>query len=550
MTGSDILTGGLLFLRVHHCGLRMFKLVLLFLALSGLQALPLRDPRSLQETSSTYQLPDGFRQGTEHSDIGEPVPDSFRQGTEPSRRFLVDLNTGLVREYISEMDRRVVPVDVPAQKNGGGWVRVEDPSAPYLPDGFRQGTEPMRSIPDGFRQGTEPMRSIPDGFRQGTKPMGSIPDGFGQGSEPMRFVPDGFRQESEPMRFVPDGFRQGTEPMISIQDGFRQGTKPVMSASDSLRLVAEPIVAIPAGFRQGTEPMRFVPAGFRQGTEPMRSIPDGFRQGTEPMRSIPDGFRQGTEPFRSIPDGFRQGTEPMRSIPDGFRQGTEPFRSIPDGFRQGTEPMRSIPDGFRQGTEPMRSIPDGFRQGTEPFRSIPDGFRQGTEPFRSIPDGFRQGTEPFITIPEGFRQGTERSTPGLQTKTLACKGEVISGKCYEFNPTPLAFQDAQALCRALAPNAELASVTTSDLHSRLVSLVTKGGESNPVLTWLGGTVENQQASWVDGSEWSYSDWMPGHPNIHTEKPVCVEMFKIDESWWTAADCELKRASICSYQITA
>ncbi|XP_049919681.1 uncharacterized protein LOC126402052 isoform X11 [Epinephelus moara] len=438
MTGSDILTGGLLFLRVHHCGLRMFKLVLLFLALSGLQALPLGDPRSLQETSSTYQLPDGFRQGTEHSDIGEPVPDSFRQGTEPSRRFLVDLNTGLVREYISEMDRRVVPVDVPAQKNGGGWVRVEDPSAPYLPDGFRQGTEPMRSIPDGFRQGTEPMRSIPDGFRQGTEPMGSIPDSFEQGSEPMRFVPD--------------------------------------------------------------------------------------------------GFRQGTEPMRSIPDGFRQGTEPMRSIPDGFRQGTEPFRSIPDGFRQGTEPMRSIPDGFRQGTEPMRSIPDGFRQGTEPFRSIPDGFRQGTEP--------------FITIPEGFRQGTERSTPGLQTKTLACKGEVINGKCYEFNPTPLAFQDAQALCRALAPNAELASVTTSDLHSRLVSLVTKGGENNPVLTWLGGTVENQQASWVDGSEWSYSDWMPGHPNIHTEKPVCVEMFKIDESWWTAADCELKRASICSYQITA
>ncbi|XP_049919680.1 uncharacterized protein LOC126402052 isoform X10 [Epinephelus moara] len=452
MTGSDILTGGLLFLRVHHCGLRMFKLVLLFLALSGLQALPLGDPRSLQETSSTYQLPDGFRQGTEHSDIGEPVPDSFRQGTEPSRRFLVDLNTGLVREYISEMDRRVVPVDVPAQKNGGGWVRVEDPSAPYLPDGFRQGTEPMRSIPDGFRQGTEPMRSIPDGFRQGTEPMGSIPDSFEQGSEPMRFVPDGFRQGTEPMRFVPDGFRQGTEPMISIQDGFRQGTEPVMSASDGLRLVAEPIVAIPAGFRQGTEP--------------------------------------------------------------------------------------------------MRSIPDGFRQGTEPMRSIPDGFRQGTEPFRSIPDGFRQGTEPFITIPEGFRQGTERSTPGLQTKTLACKGEVINGKCYEFNPTPLAFQDAQALCRALAPNAELASVTTSDLHSRLVSLVTKGGENNPVLTWLGGTVENQQASWVDGSEWSYSDWMPGHPNIHTEKPVCVEMFKIDESWWTAADCELKRASICSYQITA
>ncbi|XP_034720942.1 uncharacterized protein LOC117939599 isoform X2 [Etheostoma cragini] len=367
----------------------MFKLVILFLTLSGLQAAPLAVLRSWQKTSSTYKLPDGFHQGTEHSNIREPG--GFRQGTEPSRRFLVDLNTGLVQEHISEMDRKVavirpslgegfgemerrhwltdeVPVDVPAQKNGGGWVRVEEPSAPYLPDGFRQGTEPIMSIPDGFRQGTEPMRSIPD--------------------------------------------------------------------------------------------------------------------------------------------------------------------------------------GFRQGTEPMMSIPDGFRQGTETMMSIPDGFRQGTEPMMSIPYGFRQGTKPILTIPKRFRQGTGRITSRLQTKRVACKGEVIDGNCYEFNPTLLAFQDAQALCRALAPNAELASVTTGDLHSRLVSLATKDGESNPVLTWLGGIVKNQQASWVDGSEWSYSDWMPGHPNIHTDKPVCVEMFKIDESWWTASDCELKRASICSYQITA
>ncbi|XP_075994505.1 C-type lectin-like [Genypterus blacodes] len=252
----------------------------------------------------------------------------------------------------------------------------------------------------------------------------------------------------------------------------------------------------------------------------------------------------------SIPDGFRQGTEPRMSIPDGFRQGTEPRASIPDGFRQGTEPRMSIPDGFRQGTEPRASIPDGFRQGTEPRMSIPDGFRQGTEPRMSIPDGFRQGTEPRMSIPDGFRQGTEPSTLMLRTQTVTCKGEVISGKCYEFNPTPLTFQDAQASCKTLAPNAELASVTNTDLHFRLVSLVTSGGERSPVLTWLGATVKNQQASWVDGSESSYNDWMPGHPNVHSDKPVCVEMFRMDESWWTAADCGLKRASICSYLVTA
>ncbi|XP_026219944.1 lectin-like [Anabas testudineus] len=181
---------------------------------------------------------------------------------------------------------------------------------------------------------------------------------------------------------------------------------------------------------------------------------------------------------------------------------------------------------------------------------IPDGFRQGTEPFMKIPDGFRQGTEPFMKIPDGFRQGTEPSVSGIQTPIVACKGEIIGENCFEFNPTPLTFQEAQASCRDLAPNAELASVTSSDLHSRLVSLVTKGGGNNPVLTWLGGTVKNQQASWVDGSEWSYSDWMPGHPNIHSDQAVCIEMFQIEESWWTAVDCELKRASICSYPITA
>ncbi|KAM3585060.1 uncharacterized protein V6R79_006386 [Siganus canaliculatus] len=421
-------------------------------AVSGLQAVPLAVPSRAQKTSSIYQIPDGFQQGTE------------------PRRFLVDLDSGLVKERVSEMDRRAdfthtslgnrelgsrpwltddVPMVGPVQKNGGGgWMRVEEYLTPHLPDGFRQGTEPSRHIPDGFQQGTEPSRHIPDGFRQ------------------------------------------------------------------------------------GTEPSRHIPEGFRQGTEPSRHIPDGFQQGTEPSRHIPDGFRQGTEPSRHIPDGFRQGTEPSRHIPDGFRQGTEPSRHIPDGFRQGTEPSRHIPDGFRQGTEPSSRIPEGFRQGTEPLMPMPAGFRQGTEPIRTMPTGIKPMASSF------------------QTNTVACKGKVISGNCFEFNPTELPFHDAQALCRALAPNAELASVTNGDVHSRLASLVTRGGRSDPVLTWLGGTVKNQQASWVDGSEWHYSDWMPGHPNIHTDKPVCVEMFKMNQSWWTAADCELKRASICSYTLTA
>nr|XP_049608220.1 uncharacterized protein LOC125987786 isoform X3 [Syngnathus scovelli] len=530
------------------CRMSKSVLSLLFLTLSGLQAAPIAPLRGLPKASSPFGLSDGSQQ----NDIVGHVPDSFQQGTEPSKRFF---DNGLVQDHINEMTALTnnlleeglgkaeakhwladeVPMDVPAQRNGGGWVRVEELSpSSRLPDGFRQGTEPFMSIPDGFRQGTEPFMAIPDGFKQGTEPSISIPDGFKQGTEPSISVPDGFKQGTEPSISIPDGFKQGTEPSISIPDGFKQGT--------------EPSISIPDGFRQGTEPFIPLPKGFRQGTEPTNPIRSDFKLEIEPFASIPDGFRQGTEPILPIPDGFRQGTEPSLSVPDGFRQGSEPFLTIPDGFRQGTEPSMSVPDGFRQGTEPFMPIPDGFRQGTEPFMPIPDGFRQGTEPFLSIPAGFRQGTEPTHSINSGLREEADRSISRLQKQS--CSGEVIDGKCYEFNPTPLAFKEAQDLCKARNPDAELASVTSADLHSRLVSMVTNGGERSPQLTWLGATVKNQQASWLDGSQMNYSDWMPGQPNIHTDKPVCVEMFKIDESWWTAADCDLRRASICSYRIAA
>lgn len=65
---------------------------------TGLQAVPLSVPRSLQKTSVNFQ------QDTEL--VREPATGGFRQGTEPSRRFLLDLNTGLVQEHISEKERR------------------------------------------------------------------------------------------------------------------------------------------------------------------------------------------------------------------------------------------------------------------------------------------------------------------------------------------------------------------------------------------------------------------------------------------------------------
>ncbi|XP_008323524.1 uncharacterized protein LOC103389747 [Cynoglossus semilaevis] len=533
----------------------MLRIVLLFLTLSGLQARPLP----------------GFQENT----------DVF-SGDSP-RTFPGDLNTNLLKDDISDMSKEVATIrttlgngfgemrrrhwltdelsdDVPAQRVGdGGWVRGEHPSnIPQLTssltpkDSFRQGTEPTGLIPDvEVKKVSASYLSV--GFRQGTEPTGLIPDV--EVKTPGLFhLPGGFRQGTEPTGLIPDVIEVKKQRAFHLPGGFRQGTDPTGLIPDVVELEKPGLFQLPGGFRQGTEPTGLIldvevkkqnafhlPGGFRQGTEPTGLIPDVGEVKQQSAFHLPGGFRQGTEPSGQESKAFQ--------LPAGFRQGTEPAFRIPEGFRQGTQNMKPIPDGFRQGTEPVFKIPENFRQGTQPGMSIPEGFRQGTEPAFKIPDGFRQGTQRMMPIPEGFRQGTEPSVPMIKTQ-MTCKGFVFHKICYEFNQMPMTFKEAQVSCKTRAPGAELASITSGDLHSRLVSLVTKGGEKNPVLTWLGGTVQDQKASWVDSSEWTYSDWKPGHPDIHTEKPVCMEMFQIDESWWTAADCDLERASLCSFPVTA
>lgn len=79
---------------------------------AGQQALPIAAPKQ-PALSPIHQLPEDCLRGVGHSDTRGPG--GFRQGTEPSRKFLVDLNTGLVKEHVSEMDRRVGEEEVNAK---------------------------------------------------------------------------------------------------------------------------------------------------------------------------------------------------------------------------------------------------------------------------------------------------------------------------------------------------------------------------------------------------------------------------------------------------
>ncbi|XP_038835534.1 uncharacterized protein wu:fa56d06 isoform X1 [Salvelinus namaycush] len=506
----------------------MLTFTFLLLALSSLHAAPLRDdvvapprgrlqdrkvlvlPWSVPVRDHVLSSPRGRLQDRKVLVLPRSVPvEERRQGTEPSRRFIMDLNTGLVKEHVSEMDRRVGLVYVP-------------PSV----DEYRQGTENSQKTLVDIRSG----RII--------KPVGEM-------ERSMIMTPQ------EPMEVpVPVQRRVGGWVRADVLPG----SLPVEER------------------RQGTEPSRRFIMDLNTGLVKEHVSEMDRRVAPVYTPSSVDEYRQGTENSQKTLVDIRSGRI-IRPVGEMERSNKQILQDERDRFQNvrlvGAE-VRSVPvEERRQGTEPSRRFILNLNTGlvkehvSEMDRRVApvytpysvDEFRQGTENSQKTLVDIRSGR---IIRPVGEMERSMKLTPqddrlvSAKAETHSekeCVGEVIDGHCYQFNPTLMTFSEAEYSCRILSPHGHLASVTNGNLHSRLVSLVTRATKS-PVLTWLGGVVKDKQSEWTDGSAWGYSDWMPGHPDTQTDKQACLEMFRIDESWWTAVDCELKRASICSFPMAA
>ncbi|XP_030634862.1 aggrecan core protein [Chanos chanos] len=247
---------------------------------------------------------------------------------------------------------------------------------------------------------------------------------------------------------------------------------------------------------------------------------------------------------------------PIRKLPllvqDQDRSAGQEFKAAPPELRrQGTEPSRRfLVDSYTGQLKEYISEMER-RVGNHYVPPSLNEFRQGSQNSRVTLVDVRTGKQLAYLSEMERSSGNRQYGPetDLHPETDSCPGEVISGKCYYFNPTPQTFSEAESSCKQFSPNGHLASVTTAELHARLVAMVSKAN-SAPVLTWLGGVLKEKQFRWTDGSSWGYSDWMPGHPDTATDRKTCLEMFRTDESWWTAVDCGLKRASVCSFSMTA
>ncbi|XP_050975631.1 uncharacterized protein wu:fa56d06 [Labeo rohita] len=147
----------------------MFRVLLLLLLVAGLHASPLhRFPNGKVKRNGLQMVKDEHRDNLVLKHINtdvkpkkqEPVPVEIRrQGTEPSRRILMDLNTGMLKEELSEMNRRVSgyynpPVYEMRKGTQNSHATLVDPRTGQL---LEPQTEQQRSTaPLGeFRQGTE-----------------------------------------------------------------------------------------------------------------------------------------------------------------------------------------------------------------------------------------------------------------------------------------------------------------------------------------------------------------------------------------------------------
>ncbi|KAJ8405954.1 hypothetical protein AAFF_G00308420 [Aldrovandia affinis] len=253
--------------------------------------------------------------------------------------------------------------------------------------------------------------------------------------------------------------------------------------------------------------------------------------------------RQGTQPSRPYLVDIRSGlvqnemSEMQRKVGPYYAPHTV------DRFRQGTQNSRAVLVDLRSGLpwEPRDEMQRHMGKMYAPPSQ--NEFKQGTQNSRVVLVDPKTG---LISEPIGEMS---RSNVLQASRTQqVCQGNLINGRCYHFFPNAKTFSDAESFCRQLAPGGHLASVSSSDLHSRLVSMV-KETNNGPVLTWLGGIQQAGKFHWIDGSSTDYNDWMPGQLEAHHGSEKCLEMFRMDESWWSASDCNLQRPFICSYPLS-
>ncbi|KAK9980472.1 hypothetical protein ABG768_000077 [Culter alburnus] len=355
----------------------MFRLLLLLLAVAGLHARPLhRFPNGRLKQTGPQMVQDEHRDNSVLKDNGVklkkqiPVPAEFcRQGTEPSRRFLMDLNTGMLKEEVGEMNRRVSGFYSPpaAEMRKGTQnsqaILVDPRTGQMLPslNELQRNTVPL----DEFRQGTEHQLHILEELRMHhmIKPQ---------------YSPQSERHEQ---RAIPaEVYRQGTEPSRNILMDLNTGLLKEHRNEVDRRVVGSAKWEVVSGpehediksqdSSEHKENHIAVPAELRrQGTEPSRRFLMDMNTGML-IHEVGEMNRRVSGFYNPPAYEMRKGTQNSHVTLVDPRTGlmlpslTEQQRNVAplDEFRQGTEYQPYILQELRMtemqkpGNKPSRNL--------------------------------------------------------------------------------------------------------------------------------------------------------------------------------------------------
>ncbi|XP_059409451.1 uncharacterized protein wu:fa56d06 isoform X2 [Carassius carassius] len=330
----------------------MFRILLLLFAVAGLHATPLhRFPNGKLKQIGPQMVQDEHRDSSVlkhmNNDVKPkkqlPVPAEFcRQGTEPSRRFLMDLNTGMLKRGVGEMNKKVSGLDEFKQSTENQLhTQQELRMRPMMRSQYRAQSEKheQRAIPaEVYRKGTETSRNVLMDLNTGLlkEHMNKL-DRRVVGSAKWEVV-----SEHEDIRSQDSSEHKKNHKVVPVEIR-RQGTEP------SRRILIDTSTGMP---KEELSEMNRRVSGFynlapiekRQGTEPSRRFL--MDMDSRMLKHVVGEMNRRVSGFYNPPPyEMRKGTQNSRTTLVDPRTG-QLLASLTE-LQRSTSPL----DEFRQGTE-------------------------------------------------------------------------------------------------------------------------------------------------------------------------------------------------------
>ncbi|XP_016422168.1 uncharacterized protein LOC107751082 isoform X2 [Sinocyclocheilus rhinocerous] len=448
----------------------MFRVLLLLLAVAGLHARPLhRFPNGKLKQIGPQMVQDEHRDSSALKHVNTDVkpkkqlsvPAEFcRQGTEPSRRFLMDLNTGMLKRGVGEMNRRVSGLDEFRQGTENKLHTLQElRMRPMMRSQYSAQSEKheQRAIPaEVYRKGTETSRNLLMDQNTGLlKEHRNEMDRRVAGSAKWEVVSEhedirsqDSSEHKENHKAVPVELRrQGTEPSRRILIDTNTGM-PKEELTEMNRRVSGFYNPAPIEKRQGTEPSRRFLMDMDTGmlkheVGEMNRRVSGFynppayemRKGTQNSHPTMVDSRTG-QLLPSLTE-LQRSTEPL----DEFRQGTEYQPYILQELRlsalhkQDTEPSRNLLMDLNAGLLKEHRNEMDMRVGGSKWEVVSEH-----EDIRSQDSSEHKENHKSVPV-EIRRQGTELSrrilidtNTGMPKEELSEMNRRVSGF---YNPAPI-----------------------------------------------------------------------------------------------------------------